>query len=268
MTQRPAGWYDDPENPGQLRYWDGILWTSHVTPRRTIDPAASAAPAASPSSTPPAAERGSVPPGPSAYGQWPYVAQGSRPGAYPARWVTVDGVPLAGWWRRVLAYIVDSIVCTVLATPFTYRLTQDSLTALDNWFTNLQDAVRSGATVPDLPADVVTPLTAVGLIGVAVALVYEIVLVSRTGQTVGRWATGTSVRRTDRPGAPGLEVATRRTLVKLANRLLSAVPFIGNIATVFGVVDVLWPLWDKRRQAIHDLAAGTQVVLGRQPRDR
>lgn len=28
----PAGWYPDPEQAGQLRYWDGITWTEHRSP--------------------------------------------------------------------------------------------------------------------------------------------------------------------------------------------------------------------------------------------
>ena len=28
----PAGWYADPEQQGQLRYWDGGAWTEHRTP--------------------------------------------------------------------------------------------------------------------------------------------------------------------------------------------------------------------------------------------
>lgn len=37
-TQPPpdrAGWFEDPDNSEQLRYFDGIIWTSHTTPRRT-----------------------------------------------------------------------------------------------------------------------------------------------------------------------------------------------------------------------------------------
>lgn len=28
-----AGWYDDPQQPGHLRYWDGSAWTSHTRPK-------------------------------------------------------------------------------------------------------------------------------------------------------------------------------------------------------------------------------------------
>lgn len=37
----PAGWYPDPKNPGQQRYWDGSAWTSNFAPG-----SAAAAPAA------------------------------------------------------------------------------------------------------------------------------------------------------------------------------------------------------------------------------
>lgn len=39
MTETaPAGWYDDPYNPGtQLRWWDGLAWTEHIDV--TVEPA-------------------------------------------------------------------------------------------------------------------------------------------------------------------------------------------------------------------------------------
>lgn len=33
MTNTPAaGWFNDPQQPGQLRYWDGTTWTEHRAP--------------------------------------------------------------------------------------------------------------------------------------------------------------------------------------------------------------------------------------------
>ena len=39
-----AGWYDDPENDQQLRYFDGVVWSKHTTPRSTRPSAAAAQP--------------------------------------------------------------------------------------------------------------------------------------------------------------------------------------------------------------------------------
>ena len=30
--QQPAGWYPDPQNAGQQRYWDGSQWTEQTAP--------------------------------------------------------------------------------------------------------------------------------------------------------------------------------------------------------------------------------------------
>ncbi|WP_369818809.1 DUF2510 domain-containing protein, partial [Phycicoccus sp. Root563] len=43
QTPERAGWFDDPENDQQLRYFDGVVWTKHTTPRSTRQ--ASSAPA-------------------------------------------------------------------------------------------------------------------------------------------------------------------------------------------------------------------------------
>ena len=32
MADTPAGWYPDPEQAGQQRYWDGLQWTEHRAP--------------------------------------------------------------------------------------------------------------------------------------------------------------------------------------------------------------------------------------------
>jgi hypothetical protein len=35
MTQTPAGWFPDPHDQSQFRYWDGTTWTEHRAPRST-----------------------------------------------------------------------------------------------------------------------------------------------------------------------------------------------------------------------------------------
>lgn len=45
MTGTPAGWYDDPEQPGQQRYWDGNAWTEHRAPGAQGAPTPPPAPA-------------------------------------------------------------------------------------------------------------------------------------------------------------------------------------------------------------------------------
>jgi hypothetical protein len=45
-SQQPAGWYDDPEDGTQLRYWNGSQWTDDRSPKAGAAPAAAQAPAA------------------------------------------------------------------------------------------------------------------------------------------------------------------------------------------------------------------------------
>ena len=33
MSQQP-GWYDDPQDDQNLRYWDGVQWSHHTSPKR------------------------------------------------------------------------------------------------------------------------------------------------------------------------------------------------------------------------------------------
>lgn len=38
MTTTPPDWYPDPDEPSQLRYWDGNSWTEHVAPKQPEAP--------------------------------------------------------------------------------------------------------------------------------------------------------------------------------------------------------------------------------------
>lgn len=40
MSSQAAGWYDDPEDPAQQRYWDGSAWTDQRRPQQGQQPGA------------------------------------------------------------------------------------------------------------------------------------------------------------------------------------------------------------------------------------
>ena len=44
----PAGWYPDPQTPGQLRWWNGVAWTEQTTPVAGAVPSPRATPQAIP----------------------------------------------------------------------------------------------------------------------------------------------------------------------------------------------------------------------------
>src|SRR5665647_369201 len=218
MTQ-PSGWYDDPQDPSQLRYWDGVSWSSHVTPK--VSPTVQDSHIGMPYGVAPAAERPQSPGSRGAQGtptapgeyrpaqRWPQggpmPAYGQPLGWQPNQATTPDGVVLSGWWKRVLARIIDNIIVSI-------------------------------------------------------------VFLTRTGATPGKRVVGISVRLRDKPGPPPLDAVLKRTAVKQGGDIVGLVPVLGFFGSLFSTVDVLWPLWDVKKQAIHDKAAGTNVVVGPQPR--
>jgi len=294
MTQ-PSGWYDDPQVPSQLRYWDGVAWSSHTSPKvsPTVDQStigmpygvqpASARPQASGSQGAqgarsaeggfgqPPQDRDQVQPG----GQWPPYGQGA--GQLPMQqsgWQsnpvasTPDGVALSGWWKRVAARVLDSLIVGLVSTPLVFAPLQTLFTVFGDYFRRIEAVVKAGgSTAPVLPADQLSgPLLQISLTVLAVYLVYEIALLTRTGATLGKRVMGISVRLRDAPGPPPLVAVLKRTAVKEVGRLVGSVPLLGAMASLFNLIDVLWPLWDKDKQAIHDKVAATNVVVGPQPK--
>jgi hypothetical protein len=70
----------------------------------------------------------------------------------------------------------------------------------------------------------------------------------------------------DKPGPPPLSAVLKRSAVKEGGNLVGGLPVLGLLGSVFGLLDSLWPLWDNKKQAIHDKAGATNVVVGGQPK--
>jgi uncharacterized RDD family membrane protein YckC len=79
---------------------------------------------------------------------------------------------------------------------------------------------------------------------------YTLLHGGRRGQTIGNHVTSTAVRSAG-GGRLTYSQAFGRTVVKFAGL---AFWWMG------GILDLLWPLWDRRRQALHDKAADSVVV--------
>ena len=85
--------------------------------------------------------------------------------------------------------------------------------------------------------------------------VYHVLMIGRWNATVGKFALGIPVRKTDGTEA-GWREAALRPLLQLGISLLNLVPGVGLLS----ILDYLWMLWDDRKQTLHDKIAGTIVV--------
>lgn len=268
MSEQPTspGWYEDPNTPEQLRYFDGILWTEHTTPRRTRWESSSlgaedggAAGRDQPGGRPPA-----VPPSGGQYpSSWPSQPGPRRYGRDAAGPTTADGVALAGYLPRVLAFVIDWIITMVLGT------------VLGGWFlwnalANYPEIFSEIARTGDLAALnrlVVDPSWMLGyqLVAFAVGLGYHTYFLHRSGQTPGKMALGISARLAIHPGALSWRDSLLRAVLRPSLSLVALIPVIGIVAVVTGVLDLLLPAVDAKRQTLHDKIARTQVVVGKQP---
>ncbi|MEI8411823.1 MULTISPECIES: RDD family protein [unclassified Kribbella] len=273
----PAGWYDDPQDQSQQRYWDGSAWTDNRRPRQGPPPYQG-------QYGQPAGERfgqpaqhgqvyGGAQPGPA--GQYggqpqagqpypPYPQQTGQGYGYPGLKVhaTPDGQPLSGWWRRVFARVIDGIIVGIIGLPFTGYFYWQYFQVVWAQMEEAIDAAAAGATAPgfQVPAEAYQWMIPAVLIGLAVGFVYEYLFLTRSGATLGKKALGIAVRLRDVPGPPPGAAVAKRVGFDTAISMLSVIPLIGTLFSFLGLINYLWPLWDDKKQALHDKVAGTNVV--------
>jgi uncharacterized RDD family membrane protein YckC len=290
MTQ-PSGWYDDPQDPNSLRYFDGVLWTDNVVPRtsptvadstigRAFDPYAAPAYPTAPPAGPWAG-----PSGPGAWADPSAPSAGAGPGPYGAPppgygygaaprlgWrtgpATPDGAPLAEWWQRLLANLLDGFISgaiALLATiywwlPFVRSYVDLIRSVVDHPQSALDARAMDAFTNQVLAA--IVPMTLVQLL---VVVSYQVIFLTRSGATPGKAALGIRVRRSGRAGPLTLGEALRREALRIGLGLLGLVPLISLVSSLVGLLDPMWLLWDPRRQTLHDKIADTLVEVKPKP---
>jgi uncharacterized RDD family membrane protein YckC len=73
-------------------------------------------------------------------------------------------------------------------------------------------------------------------------------------------ALGIAVRLRDTPGNPPGSAVVKRYGFYIGISLLAAIPVVGTAISFLALLNDLWPLWDDKKQALHDKVAKTNVV--------
>lgn len=168
-------------------------------------------------------------------GKCPNCAELTVPFGPPSAEVADSRAVLATRLLRLAGYLADQAVTGVLLVPALFAAAHAeavSRTGIGTFLSALTWATIGSA-------------------------VYYAVPTALCGQTLGKWIAGTKAVGPDGQ-APGWVRAIVRSVVALVADLLT------NL--VVGLLDPLWLLWDRRRQTLHDKAAGTVVVVVRRSR--
>lgn len=270
----PAGWYDDPQDPTQQRYWDGGFWTDYRRPREGPPPyphqfgqVAPGQPGVQDQSGQQGFGPGLGQPGMGRQGYGPQAPHPQQGFGYAPRVPsTPDGQPLSGWWRRVGARILDGIVLFFITMPFAGYFYWKFFEIVFDTFADEFDRASSGSATPqfnaEIPAEAYKYLVPVALISLVISFLYEFFFLTRKGATLGKMAVGISVRLRDVPGPPPGSAVVKRFGVDYGIQVLGWIPMVGSLFSFLGLVNYLWPLWDDKKQAWHDKVAKTNVVRG------
>jgi uncharacterized RDD family membrane protein YckC len=155
--------------------------------------------------------------------------------------VDVLGRPYADWGTRAVGALIDFAV------------------TLGAWIVLIVIAVAGSQirTAPDQYGDTNTAPAGIAIValalltGVVITLGYHLLNGGARGQTIGKRAVHIQTRDARTGGPISYPRAFGRYLVYLAACL---------IVPILGIVDLIWPLWDDRRQTVHDKAVSSVVV--------
>ncbi|MGI8577799.1 MAG: RDD family protein [Nocardioidaceae bacterium] len=177
---------------------------------------------------------------------------------------TPDGVPLASWWSRVGARLLDVIFVSIIGLPVTGYFYYRYFGAYTTWMQQLSADASAGRPQFSftLPNSVLHWLLVIAVLSIVVGVAYEAYFLRCSGATPGKQIAGISVRLRDTPGPMPMTAIWRRVGVMYGLGVLGDIPVVGVLFAIVNLLNYLWPLWDGKKQAWHDKVASTNVVQG------
>lgn len=254
------GWYPDPADPTQDRYWDGGTWTHNVRPRpeqphharqhRTLGQHRPVGAASS--------QQGSG--SNQSEGVHNYQAGDSIPRyapnvPQPIVKTTSAGKPLASVGQRAVGWFMDYLVVRLLtflvSQPFADDITRGTQDLMDA----LIRAVQTGDVAPGVFANFPwqSYLTVIGL-SLLATLLYFMIMYRFASASLGQLMMGLRIVT---ESGDGTQLSWSTAIVRSLTRSVFAQIGILNI------IDMMWPLWDDKVQTLHDKVARTQVITTR-----
>lgn len=180
-----------------------------------------------------------LPPPPPAYPTYPVATYYPGPQQGPA-----PGIRYAGFWIRVAALIIDTIIVGVPILIVFFALEGS---AIHDYTVCVNNAVAAGALVTTCEGNFLGSIGYFELIGLAVQVAYFVILWSKFGGTLGQRLLGLHVV----DAATGQHIGIGRALGRFVGYIISGlVLYIG----------LIWVAFDPRKQGWHDKMASTFVV--------
>jgi uncharacterized RDD family membrane protein YckC len=154
------------------------------------------------------------------------------------------GIGYAGFWIRVVAAIIDGIIFGV---PYLILFFVVEGSAISHYATCLNNAVANGTLATTCATSYFGSFGYIELIGLAVELLYFVVLWSKFGGTLGQRMLGLHVV----DAATGQNIGIGRAIGR----------FIGYVISALALdIGLIWVAFDPRKQGWHDKIASTFVV--------
>ena len=160
----------------------------------------------------------------------------------------INGMPFAEWIDRVLAALIDGGIAfaVMIALYIVFGIIGGVLGGIGSSMGS--DAVSGLGSLSCCFGFLLAALSVF-----AVGIYNKVFLVSKRGYSIGQGVM--KLRVSDAAGnIPPIGTLVLRLLVQVA---LGFIPFIGFF---LGIANALWPLWDEKKQTLHDKAVSTYVL--------